>query len=150
MKYISLNKTEVEYGSIVRVRRDLCFKLLAPGEFDTNEFIKVLFEKAGALIETVEIFNSYRHPETGEVTHTYHLTFRCNNTGSKAGCGFPVEFLNALMYEIETELEARMPIKVSNYHTLGYRTERLLKRQQTHEAEKDRHTEIRADRHVNT
>jgi hypothetical protein len=37
MKYIGLNKTEITYGSIVHVRRDLCFTLLAPGEFDTHE-----------------------------------------------------------------------------------------------------------------
>jgi hypothetical protein len=118
MKYIGLNKTEITYGSIVHVRRDLCFTLLAPGEFDTHEFIQILFERAGAIIETVEIFNVYHNPETGEVAHTYHLTFRCNNTGSKAGYGYPVEFLNALMHEIELECETRMAVKVSNYHTV--------------------------------
>jgi hypothetical protein len=129
VKYIGLNKTEVTVGSTVFVRRDLCFTLLDPGTFDTNALVQVLYEKAGAIIETVEIFNSYRHPETGVVTHTYHINFRCNNTGSKAGFGYPVEFINALMYEIELECEARLPVQIANYHTIGYRTERLLKKE---------------------
>ena len=136
MKYIGLNNTEVNYGSIVTVRRDLCFTLDDPGTFDTNKFIRILFRKAGAIIESVEIFNAYHNPDTGVLTHTYHLTFRCNNTGSKAGYGFPVERLNPLMHEIELELEASLPVHVANYHTIGKRNKtslELLDENQTHD-----------------
>ena len=116
MIYVGLNKKPIKPGfSLVTCRRNITFILTDRARFDTKDFLKILWRLSGGVIETVTLHSTYHNPETGALSHSYSLTFRCCNH-TKVGFGLPATHLNNLMADIEDEIEQTLHVIVPSHH----------------------------------
>jgi hypothetical protein len=121
MTYIGLNKVPIAAGSLTKISRDICFVLTDPGKWDTNVFLKILWEMAGGIIDTITLYSTYKNPETDELSHTYEIVFNCGPSHSKVGFAFSCDrdTVTELVGKIEDEIESKMNVRIRGRHTLS-------------------------------